>query len=336
MDLKRIAIYPLGLLIALGASSVLLILTGSNPISAFHAIFIGALGSAYGISETLVKATPLLLTALAFTLPHRAGFWNIGGEGQLFIGALFAWIVASSLGNLPSGISIPLILIVSFLSGIIYISLPLLLKVKAGINEVFLTVILNFIAILLINYLTVGPLKEPGNPNPQTANIAIVTWLPRLILGTRLHLGFLLPIFAAILVFIFLYRTSVGYKIQVVGTSLNAARYGGIEISKMVVIAGFLGAGLAGMSGGIEILGIHHFLTARFPQNLGYLGILVAVLGRFNPIWEIPAAIFFAALLVGAETMQRLAGVHYGMIFIIISLITFVIIGFEKAIERRK
>lgn len=336
MEFKRIAIYPIGLLVALGVCAVLLFLTGINPLSAYSAIFRGSFGSAHGISETFVKTIPLLLTTLAFSLPYWAGFWNIGGEGQLFIGALAAVLLALSLGSLPGPISIPLIFFVSFLAGMAWIVLPLVLKTKLGVNEIFLTVALNFIAILLISYLCVGPIREPGHPNPQTATIPLSTWLPRLMPPLRLHMGVFLPLLAAFLIYTLLFKTSLGYKIRVVGLSPRTARYSGIKISRIVIIATLLGGGLAGLAGAGEVLGVHHFLTARFPVGLGYTGILVAVLGKFNPIWEIPASIFFAALLVGGETMQRIVGVPFGMIYILIALITFIILAIEKAMERRK
>ncbi len=319
--------------IALGLSAALLLLIGINPILAFSAVFSGSIGTPHGISETLIKTTPLLLTALAFTLPYRAGFMNIGGEGQLFMGALAAFLTSVLVGDLPSAVAIPLIFLTAFLAGLIWIILPLIFKFKAGVSEIFITVILNFIAILFIGYLTVGPLKAPGNPNPETVSIPIFTELPKLFPPLRLHAGVFIPIIAAFLIYILFSRTSIGYKIRVIGLSSRSATYAGIKVSKVVVIATFIGAGLAGLAGAGEVLGIHHFLTGRLPVGLGYTGILVAVLGRFNPISQIPASIFFAAWLVGGETMQRMAGVPYGMIFIIISLITFLILATERIME---
>jgi len=336
MQLKRIVIYPFGFIAALLICSVLLIIAGIDPFTAYASIFTGSFGSAYAISETLVKMTPLLLTAIAFTLPYRAGFWNIGGEGQLFIGALFATLFAYIFGGMPGGVVIPIVLAGSFLAGILWMIVPVFMKVKLGISEIFVTVILNFVAVLFIHYLTTDPLKEPGNPNPQSAVIPVSAWLVKILPDARIHIGFIIPIIAAVAVYLVLHKTTFGYEVRAIGTSIKAANYAGIKISRRIVISAVVGAGLAGLAGGLEITGIHHFLTARLPPNLGYFGILVAVLGKFNPIWEIPASLFFAAMLVGGETMQRFAGVPYGMIYVLVSLITFIIIAIEKIAERRR
>lgn len=333
---KKYAPYPIGFALALVVGAILLLLIGINPLSAYYTIFQGSFGSAYGISETLVKATPLLLTSLAFTLPYWSGFWNVGGEGQLFIGSLAAVLLALSLGGLLGPISILLILIISFLAGLAWVVLPVLLKTKLGINEIFVTVVLNFIAALLIEYLCSGPIRGPGEPNPQTAHIPLSTWLPELFSPLRIHVGVFLPFLFVLFSYILLFKTSLGYEVRAIGFSPKAANFGGIKISRAIVITALAGGGLGGLAGAGEILGVHHFLTSRFPAGLGYTGILVSVLGKFNPIWEIPASIFYAALLVGGETMQRVAGVPYGMIFILISLITFIILAIEKVMKGRE
>jgi len=330
VSLKKFLVYPLGFLAALIISSIVLLLINVDPLVAFGAILQGSLGTPYNISEVFVRTIPLLITALAFALPYSSGFWNIGGEGQLYIGALASVVLALNMGEIPGLISIPLIMLAAFVAGMAWIALPVFAKIKLGINEIFVTVALNFIAILFINFLVTGPIKEPGNVNPQTPVIPASTWLLRFFPPARIHIGIILPFVLAILFYLIIYKTSLGYQIRVSGSSIRAANYAGIKTSRLFLITGLVGGGLAGLAGMEEILGAHHLLIAGISPGFAFTGILVAVMGRFHPLGIIPAAIFFAALMVGGETMQRGANVPYGMISVIVALIALLVFAFQR------
>ena len=333
---EKYVAYPIGLLVAFSLFSVVLLSIGINPLSAFQSLLYGSFGTTYNISETFVKATPLLLCALAFTIGVKAGFWNIGGEGQLYMGALAAVLLASQLGDLPSSVSIFLVGLTSFFAGVVWLAIPIFLRVKFKINEIFVTVALNFTALYVIGWLCTGPLKDPLSVNPQTPIIPSTTWLLKILPGTRLHAGIILAVVFAILVYLLLYRTTLGYRIRVTGTSSVSARYAGINLSKVITIAAVLSGGLAGLAGMGEVLGTHHLLIEGISPGYGFQGIVIAALVRFNPIGGIFAAIFFAVLLVGGEQMQRGAGVPFGMVYILQAIIVLSVIGIERWMRTRR
>lgn len=336
--LKSLMPYVMGILFALGICAVLLVLIGVNPLQAYWSLLYGAFGNTYNISETMVKTAPLLLCALAFLIGFKANFWNIGGEGQFYIGALVGTLLAFILGGdlgLPLVISFPVILVVSFLAGMAWLAIPVLLKVKIGVNEIFTTIMFNFIAIHFVQHLLLGPIKDPASNNPQTPMLPSNTWLPRLFPFTRFHIGIILSILIALVAYVLVSKTLIGYKIRATGISQEAATFGGIRVSKVQGIAALLGAGMAGIAGMSETLGTTHLLIYGISPGYGFSGIIVAVLGRFSPVKTIFAAIFFAALLNGAETMQRGAGVPFGMVYILQALIVLAIVGIEMYLRER-
>ena len=297
--------YPIGLVIAMSIFSAILLAMGFNPILSLKALIYGSFGTVFRASEIFVRVVPLLLCALAFLIAFKARFLNFGAEGQLYISALCAYLTASQMGGLPGILSVPLIALVSFVSGVAWLAIPLVLKVKLEINEVFPTIVLNFIAILVISWLLTGPIKDPIAQNPQTRTIPSATWLPIMILGTRLHVGLIFAFFLAFLIYLILQKTVLGYEIRAVGLGPRAAEHGGIDVSRNIVIVGILSGGLAGLAGMSELLGANHLLISGFSPGFGYQGIAIAALGRFHPIGVLLASIFFSILLIGGESMQR-------------------------------
>jgi len=336
MRFEKYVAYPIGVLVALLAFSAILLVMGFDPLSSVQAIFYGSFGTLFSASETFVRVTPLLLSALAFLIGFRARFLNIGIEGQLHMGALTAYLAASQTGGLPSGLSIPLIVLVSTIGGIAWLSIPLLLKVKLEINEIFPTVAMNFIAILIISWLCTGPIKDPGALNPQTRPIPRQTWLPLLIPRTRLHVGLILAVFLSFLMYLILYKTVLGYEIRAVGLNPKAAKHGGISLSKNIISAGLLSGGLAGLAGMVEVVGTHHFLIVGFSPGFGYQGIAIAALGGFHPISALIASVFFAILLIGGETMQRGVGVPIDMIYILQAVLVLSVLIVQRWITMRR
>lgn len=328
--------YPVGLLVALFIFSAILLAMGFNPISSLESILHGSFGTIFSASETFVRVAPLLLTALAFLIAFKARFLNIGVEGQLYIGGLVAYLVASQMGGLPSGLSIPVIVLASFIGGVAWIAIPLVLKSKLGINEIFPTVVMNFIAIFIISWLCTGPIRDPNAVTPQTAIIPQATWLPIMISGTRLHMGVIFAFFLAFLIFLILYKTILGYEIRAVGRSSRAAKYGGINLSKTIVSVGILSGGLAGLAGMVEVVGAHHYLIAGFSPGFGYIGIAIAALGGFHPIGVVFASIFFSVLLIGGEQMQRGVGVPIEMVYILQAVLVLSVLIVRRWITVRR
>jgi len=261
---RQYVAYPIGLLVALSLFSAILLVLGFSPVSGLEAILYGSFGTVYSASETFVRVAPLLLSALAFSIALRARFLNIGVEGQLYMGALAAYLAASQMQGLPSALSIPLTASASFIGGVAWLAISLVLKIKLEINEIFPTVVMNFIGILIISWLCTGPIKDPGALNPQTRPIPLGTWLPLLIPRTRLHVGVIFAIFLAFVMYLILYKTILGYEIRAVGLGPKAARHGGISVPKNIIAAGLLSGGLAGLAGMVEVIGTHHFLMLGF------------------------------------------------------------------------
>ncbi len=330
--------YPIGLLIAFLLFSIILLVLGYDPIRSVESIFYGAFGTPNSISEVLIRFIPLLLTSLAFLIAFKARFLNIGVEGQLYIGALVAYLVGAQMGAIYGIISIPIIMIAGFMGGVLWLAIPLIMRTKLEINEIFPTVVMNFIAMFFIAFLCTGHLKDPNSFNPRTPFLPESTWLPVIFPDTnfRLHVGFILVIFLALFVYMTLYKTTLGYKIRAVGQNPKAAKHGGINVTQGLIAAGLLSGGIAGLTGMMEVFGIHHFLITGFSPGFGYQGIAVAALGSFHPIGVIFAAFFFAVLLIGGESMQRGAGVPVDMIFILQAVIVLSVLIVQKWITVRR
>lgn len=303
--LEKYISYPIGLVVAMSIFSAILLAMGFNPISSLEALMYGSFGTVYRTGEIFVMVAPLLLTALAFLIAFKARFLNFGAEGQLYIGALCAYLAASQMGDLPSILSIPLIVLASFVGGVAWLAIPVVLKVKLEINEIFPTVILNFVAMLVINWLVTGPIKDPIANNPQTSRIPTATSLPIMIPGTRLHVGLIFAFFLAFLIYLILQKTVLGYDIRAVGLGPRAAKHGGIDFSRNIIIVGILSGGLAGLAGMVQVLGPNGLLISGFSPGFGYQGISIAALGRFDPIGVLLASTFFSILFIGGESMQR-------------------------------
>lgn len=336
MQLRNFLSYLIGLIVALLIFSIILLAMGFNPLLSIQAILYGSFGTVYGVSETFVRMAPLLLSALAFLVAFRARFFNIGVEGQLYIGALTTYLVASQLKGLPSGFAIPLVILASFIGGVVWLMLPLILKIALEINEIFTTVVMNFIATTLISWLCTGPLRDPNAINPQTRPVPSETWLPVLIPKTRFHAGIVLSLLLAFITYLILFKTTLGYKIRAVGLSPLAAKQGGINLPKVIISVGVLSGGLGGLAGMVEVLGAHHLLITGFSPGFGYVGIAIAALGGFHPIATIFASVFFAVLLIGGETMQRGAGVPVDIIYVLQAVLVLSILIIQKWIVERE
>jgi simple sugar transport system permease protein len=308
---------------------------GYDPISALVSIPTGAFDRPNSTSETLVRFIPLLLTALAFLITLKARFMNLGVEGQLYMGALLAYLVGAQLENVPAIIAIPVVFVAGFIGGVLWLAIPLFMKVKMGINEIFPTVVMNFIAMFIIAWLTTGPLKDPLSYNARTIFLPESTWLPLVNPGYRLHVGIFLVVLIAVLIYLILFKTTIGYRIRAVGQNSKAAEHGGVNVTRVIITAGLLSGGLAGLTGMLEVFGIHHFLIKNFSPGYGYQGITVAALGSFHPIGALLAAFFLAVLQIGGKTMQEI-GVPPDIIVIMEAVLVLTILIVQKWISSRK
>ncbi len=291
---------------ALIFSSVLIMWTGESVFHGYAMLVKGAFGSVFAITETLTKATPLILTGLAAAVAFKAKFWNIGGEGQLYCGALAATWVGTGMVSLPMVLMIPLLLIVGALAGGLALIIPVFLKTRLNVDEVVTTLLLNFIILLFVSFLLEGPLKDPMSLGwPQAAPIIDTGVLPVIVAKSRLHTGFIIAVIAAISIWALMRFSVWGFELRAVGQNQNAARFAGISINMTVLRVALISGGLAGLAGITEVAGTKGYLTLDISTGFGYTGIAVAMLANLNPIGVIFSAVFLASIYVGADSMSR-------------------------------
>ncbi|HFC04081.1 MAG TPA: ABC transporter permease [Rhizobiales bacterium] len=303
----RVITAPLiAILAAFIICSGLVIWTGESVFVAYGHLFKGGFGSRFAISETLNRATPLIFTGLAAAVAFRAKFWNIGAEGQLYFGALAATILGTGVITLPPVLMIPFLFLAGAVAGGLALIGPVFLKTTLKVDEVVTTLLLNFVILLFVNYLLEGPLKDPMSMGwPQAAAIIDEGVLPALLPRTRLHIGFLVALSAAVTIWALLRYTIWGYEIRAVGANAVAARFAGISINRTVILVAMLSGGLAGMAGITETTGTKGYLTLDLSPGFGYSGIAVAMLANLHPLGVIVSAIFLAGIYVGSDAMSR-------------------------------
>lgn len=284
------------------------ILKAIGPEGAFVGLWQGALGTPANIADTLITATPYIFAGLAVSLAFKCGLFNIGAEGQLAVGAVSAAFVGFSLDGLPFPLHLFLALVAGLLGGLLWGAIPGLLKAYTGAHEVIITIMLNYIALSLVQYLLGGPLKDrsPTNVTARTPLISPEAELPTLFTGSpwEMHIGVLLAPVAALLVWLFLSRTTWGFEIRTVGANPNAARYAGMSVAKNTVLAMSLSGLLAGAAGAVQVLGVTHRHELGFGTGYGFDSIAIALLGRTNPFGVVAAALLFGGLKSGATQMQ--------------------------------
>lgn len=306
---------------------------------AYRALFVGAIGNPAEIAaaigsgdgeqfqkaidpflESLVTSTPLIFAGLGVALGFRTGLFNIGAEGQLFIGATTATWVGYTFSGLPAIVHIPLALLAGFIGGGVWGYIPGWLKAKTGGHEVINTIMMNFVAIRLVEWLLRTSMKDPASQNPISPFISESAYLPALSFS-RFHIGFFIALVFAWITWWYLFRTKWGFTLRTVGTNPNAARYAGMNIVRATVTAMFLSGGLAGLAGANEILGINHRLVASFTAGIGFDSIALALLGKNHPVGVVLAAILFGTLRNGATQMQLDAGIPIDIIAIVQALV---------------
>jgi simple sugar transport system permease protein len=297
--------------VALALCAGLIAAAGVNPLTAYAEMLKGSLGSRLSITETLTRAIPLIFTGLAAAVAFRARVWNIGGEGQFYAGALVtAGLGHSLLIGLPVPLAIGLLMAASMLAGALLLMAPLALRLRFGVDEVVVTLLLNFIVLLMVGLMVEGPLKDPlAFGWPQSVPVDPSLRLPRLVPRSRLHIGFLVAIVAALTVWLVQARTVFGTETRAAGLAPRAAAFAGIPLPRVLMAVACLSGGLAALAGSVEVLGPTGYVTTTMSPGFGYAGIVVAMLAALHPAGVVAAAIFIATVFVGADAMSRATGV---------------------------
>lgn len=311
-------------------------LGGFHPATGGAAMIRGAVGSPEAFfSITLVRAVPLILTGLAVALAFRAGIWNIGAEGQLYAGAVVAVWVGLRFAWLPAVVLVPAVLLGASLAGAAWTLVPALLRFRMGVGEVITTILMNFVGIYLAAYVVHGPLQESRGVFPQTDPVAEAARLPTLVAGTRLHVGFLLAVLLAVLLWAFFRWTVAGFRIRAVGANPVAAAVAGRVEADAVALRAFLASGaLAGLAGGVEVSGVTFALYEGLSPGWGYTAIAVALLAGLNPAGVLVAGILFGALEGGAGAMQREAGIPSAWVGAVEALVILSVLAVDQLRRR--
>jgi general nucleoside transport system permease protein len=313
------------------AGAVVLVLAGVNPLAAYLELVADPFGSVFGWTETLVKTTPLILTGLAVLLPARMRLWNIGAEGQLQCGAIgAAWIALwTPLGH--SSAAVPALLLAGMAAGALWGLIPAVLRAWLSVNETITTLLLNYVALLGVDYLIYGPWKDPGSLGfPLSPPFPASARLPVLISGTRVHLGLLVAFAAVVAAMIVLGRTRWGFEIRVIGDNPQAARYAGISLGRNILLVMAAAGALAGLAGAGEASAIAGRLERGLSPGYGYTGIIVAWLARLDPLATVLVAVLLGALFLGGDGLQISLGLPLAVVSMLQGLIFFSVLGADR------
>jgi simple sugar transport system permease protein len=321
----KILVPVLSVIIALLIGAIVILAIGKNPIVAYKEMFIGAFGSKMSWASNITKMTSLLLTGLAVAFGFRAGVFNIGAEGQMAVGGMAAAVVGINMGQTPMIIAVPVTILCSIMAGAVWASIAGILKAKTGAHEVITTIMLNWIAYHIGNYLVVGPLAV-GDGVPKSPEIAKSAQLPPLLTvqASTLPSGIIIAVAAAILMYIILEKTTAGYELKAVGFNPYAAEYGGISISKNIILTMAISGGLAGLAGAMEVMCVHLRIFGSFTSGRGFDGITIALIGQNSPIGSIFSAFLISSLRTGSTNMQ-FAGIPDDLVGLIQGIIIFLV-----------
>lgn len=317
---QKIIMPILSILLAFILGGLLLLAIGQNPIAAYYFLFKGALGNMGAFSETIIKAIPLIFTGLAATFAYRCGLFNLGGEGQFIMGAIASIAFVMAVGDsLNPKLLLILSIIIGTIAGGLWGLIPGLLKAYLSLNEMILTILLNYIATLFMGYLFAGPLMEANIP--QTAAVPLGARLTHLIPGTRVHTGIILALLCALFTYYFLFHTSKGFQLRAIGLNQDASKVSGFKVKKIMILSFVISGAIAGFGGAVELHGTSFRLMQGFAKGFGFDGVAIALIGQLNPIGTVIAAFFFAILRTGANTMQIATGVPTTVVGIIQGLV---------------
>jgi ABC-type uncharacterized transport system permease subunit len=318
--MRELLISFAAILLSLLAASVIMVAVGYNPLSAFSALYNGSFGSVTAIANTLSKSVPLLFTGLAFAFAYKSGLFNIGGEGQLYMGALASTAAALAMGGAPRYLVLVVSILAAMLAGGLVGAFTGFVKAKLQINEVIVAIMLNYVATLFASYCLNGPLKAEGM-TPQTDRLSEHVLFSKLVPKTQLTSALYLALVAAALIYFFFKKTRMGYNIRAVGENRFAAQASGVQMTLTAVMAMGVSGGIAGLAGMTEVFGKYGRMIDGFSPGFGFTGIAVAMLAGNNPFGIILTAILFGALDAGAMKMSYVAGISANMVMVIQGLV---------------
>lgn len=326
-SLNKLLISALAILISLSIGAILVIIEGANPIGAYGILFSSVFSSVTNFGEAIVKAMPISFTGLAVTVAYRCGTFNLGAEGQLMMGAVGGIWFALANPDLPVVVVIAGSILCGALCGALWSLLPAILKAKYGVNEIITTILMNYVGKYTVSWLINGPLQEESRANPQTEAIEKMFRLPILVAKTRIHLGTVILILIAVVLFYYLFYTANGFKMRAVGLNRDAADYSGISVNSNMVKAMLISGAIAGIGGAVEMLGVQFRLIEGFGAGYGFDGVAMALIGQLQPFGVLVASFIFGVLRTGANSMQRLAGIPTAVIDVIQALIIFFVVS---------
>jgi simple sugar transport system permease protein len=338
---------PMSLVVALLLGAVMMLALGANPITGYNALIVGAFDGSYALGATAVQAAPLLLVAVGICVAFRANMFNIGGEGQLAMGGVASAATALALPNLPSIVLIPVVLLAGAAGGAVWGAIPGAFKAYLNVNEILSTIMLNLVAVQIVNWLLAGPMVDKTQNStygliPETRLLPKASWLPILIANTQLHLGVLIAVFVAVGVWVLLYKTSFGFRIQAVGLSRDASKYAGMPVKRTMTLAMTISGAMCGIGGALLVFGSisHRMVTdgslTGFTGSDGFNGIVVALFGALNPIWSIISAFLFGGLIVGGDALQVATGVPADMVTALEGLVVVFVVSLEYMRRRSR
>ena len=318
--------------IALILGAFMLIAFRKNPLEAYAALVSGAFGSSRALIQTTLKVTPLLLVGTGICIAFRGGVTNIGGEGQIIVGALSSAAVALYIPIESRWLLIPLCFLAAILSGAVWGGIPGVLKARLGVNEILTTVMMNSIAVYLSNFLLRGPMIDPreiemGTRASQTALLPESAFLTRLAPPTQLNTGSILAVLLAVVIYVMMWKTTIGYRIRAVGLNPAASRYGGIQVPVYQALAITMAGALSGMAGAVEVLGVQHRVFENISGGYGFNGIVAALFGNLHPLGTIPASFLFGGLMVGGNKLQRTVQVNSSFVDTLLGLVVLIVVA---------
>ena len=311
--------------LAMIITSVIIAVMGHNPLNVYYSMLEGCLGTSHRIKQTIITAIPLVVTAVGIGIAFRMKFWNIGAEGQILMGGCFATFAALYFKNLPAIVLLPTMILLSAIGGGIWALIPAILKAKFNTNETIVTLMMNYIALKWVVFLQYGPWKDPNAMGfPKIANFTDNAILPKLF---GVHIGWLIALILVVVIYYFINHTKIGYEIQVLGESENTAKYAGMNVRKIILVAMMMSGAICGLTGMIQASAVNNTLTMDLTAGVGYTAIIIAWLSNLKTPWMVVVSILFAILTQGASYIQTVYQIPQAAAEVIQGIILFCILG---------
>ena len=331
----KVSVVIIAILAALSVGAIIIVAVGGDVLNTYWIIISMPFKNMRSFSEVLIRMIPLLIIALGISVSSRCGIINIGAEGQMYMGIIAATAIATNCGSLPKIILVPMCIIAAGVAGGLYGFIPGWLKAKLEVSELLSTVMLNYVATQFFNFCIRVPLLDPSEKSgtPMSRRIAENATLSRLFKGMSLHQGIFLAIILVVIIYLLMFKTTWGYKMRAAGASERAARYGGINVPKYLIIAMVISGACAGMAGAVELMGVQGRAVAGMTGGYGFSGVVVALFGALHPFWIVPASFFFGILLYSQVNLQILTSVPPNLVKALQGLIILIIVAVQMVIS---